>query len=100
MIRYPCLVIEVLSPGTEAIDKIKKLRYYQECPSVREYVMVDSQSIRVEIYHRVEDGWSYHIYGPDSSITLASLDVQFAVNDLYKGMKLAGMRSGKNKPVM
>ncbi len=41
-IQYPCLVIEVLSPSTEAIDKIKKLAYYQECPAIQDYIMVDS----------------------------------------------------------
>ncbi len=29
----------VLSPSTEAIDKIKKLAYYQECPAIQDYIV-------------------------------------------------------------
>jgi Uma2 family endonuclease len=95
VIQYPCLVIEVLSPSTEAIDKIKKLAYYQECPSINEYVMVDSQSIRIEIYHREEDGWKFHTYGPESTVKLESLAIQFAINGIYRGMKLTATRKNK-----
>jgi Uma2 family endonuclease len=97
VIQYPCLVIEVLSPSTEAIDKIKKLAYYQEYPTIQEYAMVDSQSIRIEIYHREEDGWKFHTYGPESTVTLASLAIRFSINDIYRGMKLTGTRKNKNR---
>jgi len=96
-IQYPCLVIEVLSPSTEAIDKIKKLAYYQECPAIQDYVMVDSQSIRIEVYHRENDGWKFHTYGPESVITVESLDIQFPIKDIYRGMKLTGIRNNKSK---
>ena len=35
MLYAPCLVVEVLSPSTEAYDRGRKLAYYRECPSVR-----------------------------------------------------------------
>src|SRR6266516_549759 len=35
MLYAPCLVVEVLSPRTEAYDRGRKLAYYRECPSVR-----------------------------------------------------------------
>ena len=41
-IRYPRVVIEVLSPTTEATDRGKKAAYYRACPTIQEYVMVDS----------------------------------------------------------
>jgi Uma2 family endonuclease len=97
MIHYPCLVIEVLSPSTEAIDKIKKLAYYQECPTIQEYLMVDSQSIRIELYHREEDGWKFHTYGPGSTVKLESLGIQFPINDIYRRMKLTATRRTENR---
>ncbi len=36
----PTLVIEVLSPSTEAYDKSGKFRHYQELTSLREYILV------------------------------------------------------------
>jgi Uma2 family endonuclease len=97
VIQFPCLVIEVLSPGTEAIDRIKKLAYYQECPTIQEYLMVDSLSIRIEAYHREEDGWKLRIYGPESTIKLESLNIQFPIKDIYRGMRLSGTRNNNNK---
>ena len=97
VIQYPCLVIEVLSPSTEAIDKIKKLAYYQESPTIQEYVMVDSQSIHIEVYSRVDDGWKFHTYGPGSIIQLESLHIQFPIKDIYRGMNLTGSRDNKNR---
>ena len=68
MIQYPRLIVEVLSPSTEIIDRIKKFAYYRECPTVQEYVMVDSQSILIEIYRREDDGWKFYTFGSGSTI--------------------------------
>jgi Uma2 family endonuclease len=96
MIHYPCLVIEVLSPTTEASDRGEKLFYYQECPTIQEYVLVGSQCIRIEVYHREEDGWKFHTYGPESTVKLESLDIQFPIGAIYRGMKLTGSRNIRN----
>ena len=53
------LLIEVLSPSTEEVDRGSKWRHYQLIPSLQEYVLV-SQDARVEIYHRrTGEGWEY-----------------------------------------
>lgn len=92
MIHHPCIVIEVLSPSTEAIDRGKKFFSYQACPTIQDYVMVDSQCICVEVYHREEGGWKLRTYGPGGTVRLESLAIQFSVDTLYKGMKLAAGR--------
>jgi Uma2 family endonuclease len=96
MIHYPCLVVEVLSPTTEASDRGEKFSYYQECPTIHDYVLVDSQSIHIEVYHREEDGWKLHTYGPGSTVTLEGLGIQFPINAVYRGMKLTGSRNTRN----
>ncbi|HLG63308.1 MAG TPA: Uma2 family endonuclease [Ktedonosporobacter sp.] len=97
MIRYPCIVIEVLSPGTEAIDRGKKFIYYQECSSIQEYIMVDSQSIRVEVYHREHDGWKLHTFGPGSIVTIETLNIQFPIDAIYRHMKLSETRNKNSR---
>ena len=96
MIHSPCLVIEVLSPTTEVNDRGEKFSYYQECPTIQDYVLVDSQSIRIEVYHREEDGWKLHTYGPGSTVKLESLGIQFPIDAIYRGMKLAGSRNQRH----
>jgi len=53
--HYPSVVVEVLSPSTEAIDRGKKLLYYQAHSTIQDYIMVDSQRILVEVYHPGKD---------------------------------------------
>ena len=88
MTHFPCVVVEVLSPSTEAIDRGKKFFYYRVHPSIQEYMMVDSQSIQIEVYRREEDGWKLHTYGPESIVSLECLDIQFAVDTLYSETSL------------
>jgi Uma2 family endonuclease len=58
-ITNPTLLVEVLSPSTEEVDRGSKWRDYQLIPSLREYVLV-SQDRRVEIYRRLTSGnWEY-----------------------------------------
>src|SRR5579859_3197780 len=51
-IQYPRLIVEVLSPSTEAYDRGRKFGYYRECPTLEEYVLVDTQRQAVEAYRR------------------------------------------------
>jgi Uma2 family endonuclease len=57
-ITNPVLLVEVLSPSTEEVDRGIKWRDYQRIPSLQEYVLV-SQDARVEVYRRVAEGWEY-----------------------------------------
>src|SRR5689334_1273851 len=93
IIHYPSLVVEVLSPNTEAVDRREKLLYYQEYPTIQDYIMVDSRSIRIETYHREKDGWKLHTYGPDDTVSLENFGIQFPINLIYRGMKLTGNRN-------
>ena len=59
-ITNPILLVEVLSPTTEDVDRISKRRDYQLIPSLQEYVLVTQTSPRVEIYRRQTSGtWEY-----------------------------------------
>ncbi len=51
-IQYPKLIVEVLSAGTEALDRGEKLKEYCQPPSLEEYVLISSTQISVEIYRR------------------------------------------------
>lgn len=58
-ITNPVLLVEVLSPSTEEVDRSDKWRDYQRIASLQEYVLV-SQDPRIEIYRRQPSGnWEY-----------------------------------------
>ena len=58
-ITNPTLLVEVLSPSTEEVDRGSKWRDYQRIPSLQEYVLVGQES-RIEVYRRLKSGgWEY-----------------------------------------
>jgi len=48
----PHLILEVVSPSTERIDRHEKLFAYRRVPSLREYVLVLQDRMQVEVYRR------------------------------------------------
>lgn len=86
-IQYPKLIVEVLSPGTEARDRGEKFTNYQNMPSLQEYVLIDSEKIAVERYRRGEGRlWLYCPYTVGDAIALQSLDFEFPIELLYEGV--------------
>ncbi len=88
MIRHPRVVVEVLSPTTEATDRGKKAAYYRACPTIQEYMMVDSEEVFVEVHRREEERWTINTFEPGDTITLESLGVRFPIEDAYEGTSL------------
>ncbi len=85
IVQFPLLVVEVLSPSTEAIDRGRKLAYYRQCPTVQEYMLVNYQYPSVELYRREKNTlWTYHVLEDDDDIELASLGVRFPVTAVYE----------------
>ena len=48
----PTLLVEVLSPSTEAYDRDEKFAHYKRIPSLRQYVLVSHDERRVEVWTR------------------------------------------------
>src|SRR5437868_9199090 len=84
LIQSPRLVVEVLSPSTEARDRGRKLQCYLACPSIEEYLLVDVRSMRIEIYRKEQTKWIYDAFGADDEVELASLGVHFPVTGAYE----------------
>jgi Uma2 family endonuclease len=86
VIRSPRIIVEVLSPGTEPEDRGRKLRAYQDCPTIMEYVLVSQYSQHVEVYRRRDDDtWTEQpvIYGPGDDVVLESIDVSIPIDEFY-----------------
>ncbi|QYO68823.1 Uma2 family endonuclease [Leptolyngbya sp. 7M] len=65
---HPCLIVEVLSPSTEAFDRGRKFRYYRQIESLREHVLMDADRMNVECYRLNEKGkWELTTYSPEET---------------------------------
>jgi Uma2 family endonuclease len=86
----PCLLVEVLSPGTEDYDRGEKLASYQDIPSLREVVFVAHDARRIDVVRRGDDGtWSTIAAGPGETVKLA-LGCTLAVDDIYRDPTTTG----------
>jgi Uma2 family endonuclease len=45
----PCLIVEVLSPSTAGIDEREKWHHYRDIPTLRHYLLIDSESRQVRL---------------------------------------------------
>ena len=78
----PVLVAEVLSPSTMKNDLGRKTAFYRTVPSLRTFLIVHQDEMRVEIWRR-EDGWSMRGIGAGAVIDLPELGGALAVADVY-----------------
>lgn len=82
----PVLIVEVLSPSTEAYDRGRKFQGYRRIPSLREYLLVSQDRCLIEHYVRQSefDGWLLtSVSEPDEQIELPTLGVSLSVNDVF-----------------
>lgn len=84
LIRSPRVVVEVLSPGTEARDRGRKLQCYLATPTIEEYFLVDFRSMRMEVYRKEQKKWVYDAFGADDAVEFVSLGISFPVADAYE----------------
>ena len=90
-IRYPCLIVEVLSESTEAFDRGQKFRHYRQIETLREYVLITPDQRSVECYRLNSQGrWELFHYTCDSEetqstqIELASVGLNCSFEELYE----------------
>jgi Uma2 family endonuclease len=87
---YPCLIIEVLSASTEAYDRGGKFRMYRNNPVLQDYLLVSSTSIEMDLYHQKNNGeWVIINYKEGNTIELKSINLSFAIEQVYRGLVLA-----------
>jgi Uma2 family endonuclease len=88
-ILNPLLIVEVLSPSTEAYDRGDKFRKYRSIPSFCEYLLVSQSEPYVEQYHNLDrqssNRWQLQICDQmDRTITLQSLNVEIPMQEIYR----------------
>jgi Uma2 family endonuclease len=86
----PGLLVEVLSPSTEAYDRGRKFEQYKAIESLREYLLVASDRVHADLYTRQPDG-RWILTSADSledSLMLESVGAQLGMADLYEKVDL------------
>jgi Uma2 family endonuclease len=93
LIYHPCLIVEVLSPGTEAFDRGQKFKHYRQIDTLKEYVLIEADQMNVECYRRNEIGeWKFIAYSAEENaaditeleVQLTSVDFRCPISLLYE----------------
>jgi Uma2 family endonuclease len=87
----PSLIVEVLSPSTEAYDRGRKFEHYRSIESLREYLLVSAERVSVELFSRQPDGrWLLAAAASmDDVLDLPSVGCRIALADVYEGVALS-----------
>ena len=85
--RAPTVVIEVLSPSTQAYDRSHKFALYRRLPALREYVLIDPDTRRIESFRRgADDLWVFHDMSDGTHMQLPVLSIEVAVSEVFDGI--------------
>lgn len=83
--QNPCLIIEVLSPSTETIDRREKLHTYQSIASVQEYLLVSQETMKVELYRRHGKHWQYFLLKNETDVLqIECLALAMTMPEIYE----------------
>jgi Uma2 family endonuclease len=89
-ITHPYLIVEVLSPLTEAYDRGEKFGLYRQSPTLQEYVLVSTDRIHFDVYRQPTAGtWEFITYSSGDLVNLTSLNFSFEIDRVYDGIVFA-----------
>ncbi len=86
-LENPCLIVEVLSDGTEHTDFGKKLDEYTRLPSLQRYVLVASDSRLVVVYRRENDRWTVESLETNGEFDIPCLETTVTLEQIYAGFE-------------
>ena len=85
ILTNPALVVEVLSNSTQAYDRGDKFKGYKAIDSLREYLLVSQDEVKVEHFVREGDFWpSTLVTDLDATVELRSVGCTLPMRDIYR----------------
>lgn len=89
----PSIVIEILSPSTEAYDRGDKFAHYRRLPSLVEYVLIAQDKVRVEHYIRQDRRWVLtELDSLEDTLGLVSIQCEISLREIYAKVDLTVVR--------
>jgi Uma2 family endonuclease len=86
----PTVIVEILSPSTKNYDRGVKFMLYRAIPTLKEYILIEAESIHVEQFAINKEGlWQLKEYSNlEDKMVLESLGIILLLNDVYDRCKL------------
>jgi Uma2 family endonuclease len=91
IVQFPSLIIEVLSEGTQKADRNEKLTEYRQIPTLNYYILIEAETIKVEIYSKEGQKWHYDSFeNIEQTIVLPLLNTALPLKDIYENIIFSG----------
>lgn len=88
--RQPCLFAEVLSDSTQVFDRGLRFAAYRQIDSLKEYVLIEPDTRRIEIFRRNErQNFELHDQTGHTELVLESVGLQLPMAELFDGVETA-----------
>lgn len=85
----PTVVVEVLSPSTEAKDRGEKFLRYRQIASLTDYVLISQNERRAEHFTKQSDGsWRLVETAEQGVVFLEAVGCTLALDDVYNKVKM------------
>ncbi len=83
----PIVIIEILSPSTEAFDRGEKFSHYRQIESLQEYIIVSQDKVNVERFLRRPDEWGYTSFQDlNQQVPIVSIESELSLQRIYQGV--------------
>lgn len=80
----PTVIVEVLSPSTEAYDRGEKFAHYRRLPTLTDYLLISQERMRIEHFVRHGEQWLLtEISDPDGVVEIVSIGCRLALRSIY-----------------
>ena len=90
-ILNPTILFEILSPSTEEYDKTTKFEFYDNIPTLKHYVLIDSRKTFVQVFTKQTDkSWSlkeHHL--SEEEWELKAIQYKSTIKELYEGVSFS-----------
>jgi Uma2 family endonuclease len=86
----PSVLIEVLSSSTKNYDRGEKFKLCRDISTLKEYVLVDSESVHIEVFRLNEHNhWELEEYNrPAENLQINIINTALLLSEIYEGTKL------------
>jgi len=87
----PTLIVEVLSPSTEAYDRGRKFEHYQSIDSLKQYLLVASERVHADLFTRQPGGqWLLTAASSiEDAMDLESVGCRITLRDSYERVEFS-----------
>ena len=83
----PIVVVEVLSPSTEAYDRGDKFAHYRQLHSLQEYILVSQDKVNIDHYVRHATQWILTDFQKlEQHLPLTSIQCELPLREIYENV--------------